>query len=247
MKKLIKAIYTTLFATIFALGTTACGGGGTGGSGEDSYVGTLYYKDGSVMGVTKQEGATNGVYSVYAQDGGHKIGTIGVDGSVSDLNGNDFGVCEGATISDNGVIGECSLPINNPANPEPTKPTTTDTTTTNTTTTNTITTNTTPNNPDPESTNITISANITVPANIYDHDNVPCRGNVQTNSKKTVSYKWSVISRPSGSSANFSASQSTQSVPNLQTDLAGVYKIKVVVSVEGKTASDTHSFTAKQL
>ncbi len=75
---------------------------------------TIKYSDGSIMGVTMAEEAVNGGFQIYHIATVEVVGFIGADGLVYDMGGRELGVCEGATVSDNGVLGDCTVPAENP-------------------------------------------------------------------------------------------------------------------------------------
>ena len=87
-------------------------------------AGTIKYNDGSTMGVTKSEPMVNGGFQIYDVGTGKPNGFILVDGTVINMGGKSIGICQGAHISDNGVEGECIVPLSNPLIPpkEPEKP-----------------------------------------------------------------------------------------------------------------------------
>ena len=85
---------------------------------------TILYSDGTTMGVTRAENQVNGGFSIYHIGTGEVIGFIGADGSVNDIGGRNLGVCQGATVSDNGLSGDCIVPTANPyQSSAPTQPT----------------------------------------------------------------------------------------------------------------------------
>lgn len=221
-----KAMLLT-FLTVFV---TGCGGGGTSlNSNDTTYTeGKVTFTDGSSLGVTRAEAQQNGGFNIYDIGTGELVGFISMDGSVNDVNGVDLGVCQNLDISDNGLNGECTLTINNPLNESKEENTQSS------------------SNEGGSGSNepVTISANITFEEPIYDHDNVPIRPNTQTNSSGQITYKWTLISKPSGSTSDFTEYQSTRSIPNLYVDIVGTYTVKVVVTVEGVSVTDTASFTA---
>lgn len=232
----ITIIQTTMIMALTATLFTGCGGGSGSSSENDTFTsGTILYNDGSTFGVTREEAQVNGGFQIYDVGTGSHIGNIQVDSLVSDVNGNDLGVCTGTTITDKGVSGECSVPTANPNSVVISTDTVTKTTTSSSKDSGTST------------SSVTISANITFEGPIYNRDNVPFTPNVSTNSSSTVTYKWTVTSRPAGSSTQFSSYQSTASIPNLNVDIVGNYTVKVVVTVDGKSATDTVSFTAIKL
>jgi len=221
-----KTIYGIMIITVLALGLAGCGGSG-GGGGEVAYSGTVYYNDGTKMGVTKQEPIVNGGYSIYDINSGEQIGFITVDGKVNDIDGRVIGICEGATISEDGVLGECTVRGDNPVPTTPTTPTPT--------------TPTTPT-PTPE---VTISVSVSHESRtIYKDDYVSWFSTVVTkNTSKAVTYNWTVTGKPSGSSASFGV-ESKQRNPTLYVDLLGTYKVKLVATVDGKSSSATGTLTA---
>jgi len=78
-------------------------------------TGTVLYKDGSTMGVTKMETPVNGGFQVYQTGTGEVRGFIRMNGAVNNFGGVDLGVCSGAKITDQGMSGNCTLSVNNPA------------------------------------------------------------------------------------------------------------------------------------
>ena len=88
---------------------------------------TIKYSDGSKMGVTRAEDApVDGGFNIYSIGTGAVVGFIGADAVVNNIGGRNLGVCAGATISDSGVSGNCTVPAANPSQvPTSTTPTST--------------------------------------------------------------------------------------------------------------------------
>lgn len=222
MKKHI--IQTTLVLGLATTLFTGCGGGSSSerASQEISFTsGTILYKDGSTFGVTREEAQEDGAFKIYDIGSGAHVGNIRIDAQVTDVNGNALGICSGATITENGISGECSLQGDNPEvrDPDPDAP----------------------KDPVP----IKVSVNITYEGPVYDKDNVPLFPNLVTNGTGKVTYKWSIIGKPSGSSPELSPTNA--SVPNLRIDIPGTYTVKLVATVDGVSATDTVSITAVKL
>lgn len=78
------------------------------------YAGTVKYIDGSVMGVTRAEHQINGGFNIYDIGTAAVLGFITMDGSVNNIGGRSMGICQGATVTDNGLQGECTVPVKNP-------------------------------------------------------------------------------------------------------------------------------------
>lgn len=78
---------------------------------------TVSFNDESVLGTTRIEPIMNGGFQIYNIGTGEVAGFIQADTAVNDLYGNDLGLCNGAVISDNGVKGDCTLPVPNPDAP----------------------------------------------------------------------------------------------------------------------------------
>ncbi len=86
----------------------------TDGEPTTSTSATIKYSDGTTMGVTREEAAVNGGYQIYHIGTGEVMGFIQADGSVNNMGGEELGVCAGSTVSDNGVLGDCTVPTANP-------------------------------------------------------------------------------------------------------------------------------------
>ena len=77
---------------------------------------TIKYSNGSKMGVTRAEDApVDGGFNIYSIGTGAVVGFIGADAVVNNAGGRDLGVCAGATVSDSGVSGDCTIPTEDPA------------------------------------------------------------------------------------------------------------------------------------
>jgi len=84
---------------------------------DDSVVrtsGVIKYNDGTSMGTTRAEPQVNGGFQIYHIGTGEVIGFIRLDGQVNDKAGRNLGICAGSAVSDNGLAGNCTLPIANP-------------------------------------------------------------------------------------------------------------------------------------
>ena len=82
-------------------------------------TGTVLYKDGSIMGVTKIETPVYGGFQVYQANTGEVRGFIRMNGTVNNFGGVDLGICSGAKVTDQGMFGNCTLSVNNPATIKP--------------------------------------------------------------------------------------------------------------------------------
>ncbi len=76
--------------------------------------GKVIYKDNTIMGTTKIEPIVNGGYQIYNIGTGSVVGFIQADAVVNNIGGKDLGICEGATVTVQGLSGDCILPIINP-------------------------------------------------------------------------------------------------------------------------------------
>ena len=76
------------------------------------------YSDHTLFGVTHTGSSNNGVFQIYSSSTGAIVGTIQQDAQVTTTFGVSLGICSGAVISDQGLIGECVLPTNNPDHAE---------------------------------------------------------------------------------------------------------------------------------
>ena len=72
--------------------------------------GVVKSSENTVLGVTKEGAPINGGYAIYDITTDEITGFIQMDGSVNDLGGKDLGICEGAVITDTGMVGTCLLP-----------------------------------------------------------------------------------------------------------------------------------------
>ena len=71
---------------------------------------TIKYKNNALMGTTRAEAPDNGNYQIYDFGTGIIVGAMQADTSVTDISGRELGLCEGATVTDTGVQGDCILP-----------------------------------------------------------------------------------------------------------------------------------------
>ncbi len=71
---------------------------------------TVQYKNNEFMGTTRAEPAIDGNFQIYNLGTGALVGTMQADTSVSNIDGRELGLCDGATVSDTGVDGNCTLP-----------------------------------------------------------------------------------------------------------------------------------------
>ncbi len=114
---MVKIILTAVSLAVMVLALSGCGSSGSSSSNEKIYTsGTIYYADGSIFGITKEEAPVNGGFNIYDIELIDIIGFIQMDGIVIAANGVDIGICSGASISDSGVSGNCNVPVNNPNN-----------------------------------------------------------------------------------------------------------------------------------
>lgn len=94
---------------------------GCGSSDESSTYSsaTIVNHNGSTLGETRNEAPINGLYIMYEFGTGENIGGIGFDSIVMLNDGEVLGLCGATVVNDLGVVGDCTLPNNEPVLPCP--------------------------------------------------------------------------------------------------------------------------------